>query len=54
MEKITLLHRFKNWIGSTGFKMLLWGYDLTADQYWNQIYQAEKKYLERKNSIPDF
>lgn len=42
MEKETLLGKIKSWIASKGFKLFLWGNDISEEDYWESIYQQEK------------
>lgn len=38
----TLLERFKSFVSSIGFRMFLWGIGMTADEYFDEIYEQEK------------
>jgi hypothetical protein len=52
VEKLPLFERFKEKIASIGWKLFLWGNDLTAEDYWQQIYEQEKAHTEHPELFP--
>jgi len=48
MGKLSILTRFRLWIGSIGWRMFIWGADTTEEKYWNDIYELEKLRREQK------
>lgn len=49
----TLLERIREWIGGIGWRLFLWGMNLTADSYWKQIYEQEKMRQEHPELFPN-
>ena len=48
MGKLSILTRFRLWIGSIGWRMFIWGADTTEEKYWDDIYELEKLRREQK------
>ena len=48
MGKLSILTRFRLWIGSIGWRMFIWGADTTEEKYWDDIYELEKMRREQK------
>ena len=42
MGKQTLKQKIKDIVASIGWRLFLWGNNITAEQYWKQIYEQEK------------
>ena len=42
MGKSTLLEKIRDWIGGISFDIFLWAGKMSADEYWNKIYEHEK------------
>ena len=50
MRKENLLQVFKNKISSLGWKLFIWGLGLSQEEYWERIYQQEKRHKNEANS----
>jgi len=42
MGKETIKEKIKEKIASIGWKMFLWGSNMTDEEYWKSIYEQEK------------
>ena len=49
-ETFSILEIIKQKIASVGFKLFLWGNSISEEEYWKQIYEQEKQFLESKNN----
>lgn len=47
MGEETIIQKIKDFIAGVSFKLFLWGNGLTKEEYWKQIYEQEKQYLNR-------
>lgn len=47
MAKQHLFQRLKNKISSLGWKMFVWGLGISEEEYWERIYQQEKKFKNK-------
>lgn len=54
MRKLTIYEKFKQYLSGLGFKLFLWGGNLTAEQYWKMIQEQENAYDQRHNQTFDF
>lgn len=43
MNRFSIYARLKQFIASISFKLFLWSSDLTDEEYWNEIYEQEKR-----------
>lgn len=50
MGKSTLLETIKDWISSIGWKMFIWGINMTEDEYFNSIFKQEydRRFKDKK------
>jgi len=46
MGSRTLFEEIKCWVGSWAFRLFLWSVDRTAEQYFYEIYQQEKMFID--------
>lgn len=49
MDKLTITARVKQWIASIGFRLFIWGNETTEEEYWEEIYQQEKRYKQTQH-----
>ena len=49
MNKELILYKFKKFIGKISWGLFLWSICRTQDEYWEEIYQQEKRFKEIKN-----
>ena len=48
MGKLNIFEWLKEFIGGICFKIFIWSINMTDDQYWNEVYEHEKKYRSEK------
>lgn len=53
MGKLSIITRIKLFIGGIGWKLFLWGNGFTDEEYWEQIYEQEKRFREKYNDYED-
>lgn len=44
----TIFFSFKNFVSSIGWRLFIWGLNITEEEYWEQIYEQEKNLREKK------
>lgn len=54
MKQQSLYKQFKSWLGGIGFRLFLWGNEMTAEEYWEQVYQQEVAHKAYKDLPSDF
>ena len=42
MGKLNIIEKIRNWIGRVCFDIFLWSEKMSADEYWNKVYEHEK------------
>jgi hypothetical protein len=47
MKKQNLLDRLKSKVSSIGWKLFIWGLEITQEEYWERIYQQEKQFKKK-------
>lgn len=53
-EKIgedTIWDKIRQLIGRISWKLFLWANRMTAEQYWKEIYEQEKRYMEDQKGV---
>lgn len=51
MGKATFFDNVREWIGGIGFRVFLWAYRMTQDEYFAEILEdARREYISEKNS----
>lgn len=50
MKRETLSEMLKSKISSLGWKLFIWGLGITKEQYWQRIYEQEKRYKTNSNT----
>ena len=53
MGKLNLLTKLKLFIGNVGWKLFLWGNEFTEEEYWERVYEQEKRFREKYNDYED-
>jgi hypothetical protein len=51
MNKVIILYKLKKFIGTTSWKLFLWSIGRTQNEYWEEIYQQEKRFKEKQKLI---
>lgn len=46
MKKVTFIEIIKKKISSIGWVLFIWGQGISKEEYWQRIYEQEKKYQE--------
>lgn len=49
MNKELILYKLRKFIGTTSWRLFLWSIGRTQDEYWEEIYQQEKRFKEKLN-----
>lgn len=49
MGKKTFFNKIKQYVSSIGWKLFIWGLDISEEDYWERIYQQEKYYKIKNN-----
>jgi hypothetical protein len=53
MKRLSIIKKIKLFIGNIGWRLFLWGTDITENEYWSQVYEQEKIYREQFNDYED-
>lgn len=53
MERLSIIARIKLYIGGIAWKLFLWGNEFTEEEYWERIYEQEKRFREKYNDYED-
>ena len=53
MKRLSIIARIKLYIGSIAWKLFLWGNGFTEEEYWERIYEQEKRFREKYNDYED-
>ena len=48
MIKLSLLEQFRLWVGGLGWRLFIWGMNTSEEEYWDSIYEQEKKHREKE------
>ena len=47
--KTTIIFKIKEIVGYVSWKLFLWSINMNQEEYWKQIYQQEKNFLEQED-----
>jgi hypothetical protein len=50
MQKENLFQLLKSKISSLGWKLFIWGLGMSQEEYWERIYQQEKRHKQESNT----
>ena len=53
MGNLSLIQYFKHFIADLGWKMFIWGIDMSESQYFDTIYEQEKYHREKTKQEED-
>lgn len=48
MIKLSLLEQFRLWVGGLGWRLFIWGMNTSEEEYWDSIYEQEKRHREKE------
>ena len=53
MGRLSFIIKLKLFVGGIGWRLFLWGNVFTDEEYWEQIYEQEKRFREKYNDYED-